>query len=190
MDTTHNETHQISIKVEGYDDIFSDFDARPYSKRSLSVDFLDEIKRASYDKSDEGIELAINVPRDKREKADEEVISDRLARHFQRHYQMLVQEKRGVIKNGSLMVILGVICMVAATFVLFEDPSHNLLLSFLIVFLEPAAWFLLWEGMDLIIFHSKNINKELDFYRKMSNCEINYVSYDEKIQAQLGVYYR
>jgi hypothetical protein len=190
MDTTHNETHQISIKVEGYDDIFSDFDARPYSKRSLSVDFLDEIKRASYDKSDEGIELSINVPRDKREKADEEVISDRLARHFQRHYQMLAKEKRGVIKNGVFMVLLGVLCMMVASFIHFTIPNRDLLLSFLMTFLEPAALFLLWEGMEQIIFNSKSINKELDFYRKMSNCEINYVSYDEKIQAQLGVYYR
>jgi hypothetical protein len=64
---------------------------------------------------------------------------------------------------------MGIICMVAATFVIFEDPSQNLFLSFLVVFLEPAAWFLLWEGMDQIIFNSKSLNSELNFYRKMSS---------------------
>jgi len=39
--------------------------------------------------------------------------------------------------------------------------------SFLIVFLEPAAWFLLWEGSDLILFSSREINPELNFYKKM-----------------------
>ena len=77
------------------------------------------------------------------------------------------------------MVALGIIAMVVATFVVFQDPSQNLMLSFLVVFLEPAAWFLLWEGMDQIIFNSKKINTELYFYRKMFNSHrrINFGSY-------------
>lgn len=163
------ETSEISLRLEQFDDIFSDFDIRPYAKRALSVDFLEEIKRAANDKTDEGIELILHVPKKARSRAQEEVIRERLSAHFKRHYLLLVREKRRVMVLGIGMVLMGIISMIAATFIVSEGPSENLFMSFLLVFLEPAAWFLLWEGMDQIIFNSKNIQPELDFYRKMSN---------------------
>lgn len=164
----HNENQQISIRLEQFDDIFSDFDMRDYSKRALSVDFLDEIRRASVDKEESGIELALFVPENERNEADEANISERLKAHFERHYNLTLREKMKTLGRGWLMVVLGVIAMLAATYIVSEDPTSNLFLSFLVVFLEPAAWFLLWEGMDQIIFSSKEINPELTFYKKMA----------------------
>lgn len=164
----HNENQQISIRLEQFDDIFSDFDMRDYSKRALSVDFLDEIRRASVDKEVSGVELALYVPEKERNAADEANISERLKAHFERHYNLTLREKRKTLGRGWLMVILGVISMIAATYIVSEDPTSNLFLSFLVVFLEPAAWFLLWEGMDQIIFSSKEIDPELLFYKKMA----------------------
>jgi hypothetical protein len=163
------ETQEILIRLEHHDDIFSDFDIRPYTHRSLSVDFLEEMKRAIIDKEDTGIDLALHVPEKERNESHEAIIKERLAGHFKRHHHLLLKDKRRVLKLGGSMVGLGIIFMIAATSIIFKDPSHSLLLSFLVVFLEPAAWFLLWEGMDQIIFNSKNINPELSFYRKMSD---------------------
>ena len=83
------------------------------------------------------------------------------------------------MKLGLTMVFLGIISMIAATLIIFKDPADDLFLSFLVVFLEPAAWFLLWEGMDQIVFNSKNINPDFNFYRKMSNSrgQIHFKSY-------------
>lgn len=164
---------EISLKIDKYEDIFSDFDIRPYSGRALSVDFLDEVKRAARDKGENGIELILNVAEEKRSEFHETTIKERLASHFGRHYRLLAEEKRHVTRLGGGMMALGVLCMIAATFIIFEDPSQSLFLSFLVVFLEPAAWFLLWEGMDQIIFHSKNVDPELEFYRKMTDSSGN-----------------
>ena len=164
-----DETAEIVLRLEQYDDIFSDFDMRPYSKRALSVDFLDEIKRATYDKDDRGIELILHAPEKERSEDNETVIKERLSAHFNRHRNLMQKEKSRVLRLGISMITMGVIFMVAATFIVFEDPSQKWVLSFLVVFLEPAAWFLLWEGMDQIIFNSKSINPDLNFYRKMSN---------------------
>src|SRR3989344_6054398 len=164
------ETQALSLKLERYTDIFSSFDIRPYAKRALSIDFLDEIKRAISDKKDEeGIEIILNIPEKERNESHETTIRERLSAHFKRHYTLVLQEKYRILKLGISMVILGIISMIAATFIIFEDPAHNLGLSFLVVFLEPAAWFLLWEGMDLIIFNSKKLNPDLSFYKKMSH---------------------
>lgn len=52
---------EISLWVYTYDDFFSDFNLWSYPKRSLSVDFLDEARRAFREKATEGIELNILV---------------------------------------------------------------------------------------------------------------------------------
>jgi hypothetical protein len=163
------ELEEISLRLEHYDDIFSDFDIRPYSKRALSVDFVDEIRRAVRDKNGDGIELVLHAPEKDRNESQEATIKERLIAHFNRHHHLLLDEKRRVMRLGLGMVSLGIVFMILATLIIFKDPAHNVLLSFLVVFLEPAAWFLLWEGMDQIIFNSKNINPELSFYRKMSH---------------------
>lgn len=162
-----DETREISIRLEKYSDIFSDFDMRPYSKRALSVDFLDEIKRAVFDKDDEGIELILHTPEKERNESHETTIRERLEAHFKRHCYLLLKEKSQVTKLGLGMVVVGVVCMILATFVIYKDPTSDLGLSFLVVFLEPAAWFLLWEGMDQVLFNSKKNNPELLFYKKM-----------------------
>jgi hypothetical protein len=173
MSQTHphfEETQALSLKLEKYTDIFSSFDIRPYSRRALSVDFLDEIKRSIADKKEEeGVEIILNMPGQERNESNEKLIQERLAAHFKRHYQLVLKEKLRILKLGIGMVVLGVISMIAATFIVFEDPAQNILRSFLVVFLEPAAWFLLWEGMDLIIFNSKKLNPDLYFYKKMSH---------------------
>ena len=164
-----DESREIFLRLENYSDIFSDFDVRPYSKRALSSDFLDEVKRASNDKYDTGIELVLYVPEEKRDQAQESVIAERLKAHFKKHFLLLRKEKRKILLLGTLMTVLGVISMILATRILFEDPTQSVWLSFLVVFLEPAAWFLLWEGIDQILFSSKNVEPELSFYRKMAN---------------------
>ena len=164
------ETSEVLIQLDGYDDIFSDFDVRPYSRRALSSDFIDEMKRATRYKRDEGIELTFIIPLKGRDEQHEATIRERLAGHFARHRDILIQDKRKVIFLGAGMMILGIIGMIVTTFIR-QDPSTTLLHSFLIVFFEPASLFMLWEGMDQILFNSKKINPELDFYRKMSNTE-------------------
>ena len=173
------EPQEISLKLEQYDDIYSDFDIRPYSKRSLSTDFLNEIKRASLDKNVGGIKLVLYAPDKERNESLETTIIERLKEHFKKHHRLLIKEKWQVLRLGIGMMFLGIISMIAATLIVAKDPTDNLYMSFMVVFLEPAAWFLLWEGMDQVIFNSKTVFPELNFYRKMSNPfgQINFESY-------------
>lgn len=173
------ESQVISLRLDQYDDIFSDFDIRPYSSRALSIDFLDEVKRAARDKQEGKIELILHLPKKKRNESHETKIKERLATHFKRHHHLLLQEKRHILRIGIRMILVGILCMLAATFVLFYNTRRNLLLSFIVVFLEPAAWFLVWEGMEQCLYNSKSTNPDLQFYRVMSNSSghISFKSY-------------
>ncbi len=67
----------ISLLVQSYDYLFSDFDPRDYSQKILSEDFIEECKRAVREKEDK-IELILLHPKDKRNVKDEIKIKKRL----------------------------------------------------------------------------------------------------------------
>ena len=164
------ERYEIRMQLEKYNDIFSDFDSRSYSEKALSDDFLAEAKKASFDRPEE-IDILFFLPKTKRDNKIEATIKKRLLAHFKHHHFILQKENKGIVRMGVLFLIVGVILMLLATYFLFQY-EHNILASFGIILFEPASWFLFWEGLNLIIFTSKNKKPELDFYEKMSRTRI------------------
>ena len=57
----------------------------------------------------------------------------------------------------------------------FEE--QNIFFQLLMVLIEPAAWFTIWEGANKIIDSWKVLAPDLDFYKKMIKCEINFTPY-------------
>ena len=167
---------EISLWLDSYQDIFSDFDPRPYSQKGLSEDFLSEAKKASIDKSG-GIELELLVPANKRDNVHEATIKKRLKEHFNKHYILLKKEINYTIVQGISFIVFGLILMFIATLILFNYGNSTILISFLIIVLEPGGWFLFWEGLGLVVFKSKTIRPNLVFYEKMSKSYIHFLSY-------------
>jgi len=168
---------KISLILDTYDDIFSDFDPRPYDERGLSDDFLSEAKKAVTEKPSGIIELKFLIPATKRNITDETIIKNRLIEYFNNKLIHLNKQKRKIIKEGIIFVILGIAMMFIASYILF-GAERNPLTSFVIIVLEPAGWFLFWEGANMSIFEwRKTIQHELEFYEKMSRCEISFLEY-------------
>lgn len=170
----HNEK-RLPLQIDSYNDIFSDFDPRPFEHRALSIDFLDESKRAVRELG-EGIELRFFIPQNKRNLKQEGLIKKRLWEHFKKHHDLILKEKKSIIKRGLSFVAAGFILMIIATYFLFTYEK-NLIGSFFVILLEPASWFLFWEGLNLTIFESRKLKGDLDFYKKMSHCKIEFVNH-------------
>ncbi|MBI4144010.1 hypothetical protein HY486_02070 [Candidatus Woesearchaeota archaeon] len=166
---------EISLWLDTYEDIFSDFDPREFSQRSLSVDFLEEAERASRDKG-VALELKLLVPKKRRKVSDEGTIKKRLRTHFKRHYEMIRNDIKKTIRQGVFYVIAGIIIMLFASLMVYFQ-AHTFLATFLIVLLEPAGWFLFWEGLNQVIFESNKAKPQLEFYKKMSKCQITFLPY-------------
>ena len=69
---------EVSLWIDHYDDIFSDFDPRPYSQRGLSDDFLIEAKKFIKEKASGSFELIFLVPELMRKPESEGIIKKRL----------------------------------------------------------------------------------------------------------------
>ena len=173
------ELSKISLWLDEYNDLFSDFDPRPYSEKALSDDFLSELKRATVDTTKGKIELNLLIPQNKRSFNEEKVIKKRLREHFKKHENSLKQEVKEIKNTGLKFALAGVIIMIAATYisVVAENKISSFLYHLIIVLLEPAGWFTFWEGLYQIFFAHKEKQPNLEFYKKMTVCDIYFHSY-------------
>lgn len=168
---------EIGLWIDSYQDLFSDFDPRPYKNKALSFDFLEEAKRASRDKINGDLNLKFLIKKEMRNKKDEAVIIRRLKDHFKKHFALFKKERFDIIKKGLIFTAIGIVLMLIATYVLLLDTPKTFLTAFLIVLFEPGGWFLFWEGLHLVLFESKIKDPEYTFYEKMSKCRISFMNY-------------
>lgn len=167
---------EISIWLDNYDDIFSDFDPRPYSQRSLSDDFLSEARKVSMGKTGDKLELRFLIPEQQRNIKEESLIKKRLRDHFSKHSRQLHDEISNSRKTALLLAMLGISMMLAATYIYSYFPD-KFMYKFLFVLLEPAGWFTTWFALDKMFYIAESKRAERDFYQKMFKCEIIFGSY-------------
>ena len=164
----------ISLVIDTYEDIFSDFDPRPFSERALSDDFLLECKKAAMDK-EEGLELLFAVPRNKRSINDETKIKKRLRDHFRKHHLEKEQEIEKLKFEGWRWVAIGAVLMILSAFL--ETSTKNFIINLLVIIVTPASWFSFWEGLGKVFIDSKEKKPDQEFYHKMASATITFRSY-------------
>ena len=166
----------VNILLDSYDDIFSDFDPSPFAERALSDDFIAELKKISGNKKQKKIVLKLLLPANMRNKQDENVIIKRLHSNFKNVHFNLESEVRKTYLKGMLLTLFGIIIMIIASYISFLKPEKYPV-HFLLVLFEPAGWFLLWSGLDTLVYSSNETKKDLDFYKIMTKAKINFLTY-------------
>jgi hypothetical protein len=166
---------QVSLWIDTYDDIFSDFDPRPYAQRALSDDFLAEAKKVVRERTEGTLELNFLVPAAVRDSDHETTIRTRLRGHFRRQAARLWQAKRGLTWQGIALALVGFVLMTAATLLEHQPPA--LWRTSLTVLLEPAAWFAIWSGFDQVFYGGREIAADHEFYTRMARTEVAFESY-------------
>jgi len=167
---------EVSLILDTYDDIFSDFDPRPYNQRALSDDMLVELKRATREGSSGVIEIKFLVPLHSRDLNYETLIKKRLKDHFRKHYTFESSEIDRTKKSGLIVAAAGLTLSILGA-VLLPHSFENVFYNIIIVLIEPAAWFAIWNGFDLIFNSWKVRVPDMEFYNKMTKSNITFIPY-------------
>jgi hypothetical protein len=167
---------EISLILDFYDDIFSDFDPRPYSQRSISQDFIEEAKRAVRDLPSGQVQLKFLIPYKLRNLPTENMIKKRLKEHFAKHFaEHKISLKKTKIR-GAIMAFAGVAMIFIATSI-GDTESPNFLLRFIQTLLEPAGWFTAWVGLEHSFESLAEESKVKSFYETMTKAEVTFIGY-------------
>lgn len=167
---------EISIWVDTYDDIFSDFDSRPYAHRALSDDFLHEVKKISRENRRGSLELKILIPAGRQNPREESIVRGRLHHYFQDQAKSMETKLSRLKKRGLFLAVFGIISMIVAAY-FHRLQSDTFWMSAIIVLLEPVGWFSVWNGADIFISQLGELKPDLIFFRKMSTASIKFMSY-------------
>jgi hypothetical protein len=167
----------VSLWLDNYDNIFSDFDPRSYLHRGFSDDFLNEARKVSQEVEPGVLDLTLLIPAGLRDLHYEKIIRERLHSHFKKQAVRLEKSYKNTIKKGIVLTAVGLIAMMAATAFSSFSGSGDFLMHMLTVIFEPTGWFMTWFGLDLIFYESKGNRDELKFSRKMAHAAIEFDTY-------------
>jgi len=167
---------EVSLILDVYDDIFSDFDPRPFVKRALSIDFLEEAKRATRDLPTGQIQLKFLIPYSLRNIPTEIMIKRRLKEHFAKHFEEYKNKMRNIKIKGAIMA-LGGIGMIFVAKIMDRLQSISLSINFLKILLEAGGWFTAWVGLENAFESLEEKSKMKAFYEKMSRADITFIGY-------------
>jgi len=162
---------KLNISIDDYNDLFSDFDARDYTERSVSEDFSNQLKKVAAESEEEIQELHFLITTKQRSTEQETLITKRLHEHFKNRYHHFQLKRKNEQQKGLLFVLIGSTLLFFATYFLLLQEKQ-LFLNALIVVFEPAGWFLSWTGLEILFNNTKWRTHELAFYTKLKKCKV------------------
>lgn len=167
---------ELSVWLDCYDDIFSDFDPRPYQQRALSDDFLAMARKEILKKTGGELELTFLLPHGMRDRKTEKLIKERLHGHFTRHAALVRGEITRLRRRGGLMCLASCAMLFFAAY-LPELAFPVALTRLLTVLCNPAGWYLVFSGLDQIFAKAAQQRPELLFHEKLAECQISFRDY-------------
>jgi hypothetical protein len=176
-------TDEISIVIDTWDDIFSDFDPRPLSERALSEDFIIELRKR-YRETPLGVfTVSISPPAHLKDDKLEKTIIQRIKRYF-RHSALARKKVINSIRiRGVIFVIIGTILLAIFTFANHYNLLSRLANELSAIILLPLGWFGIWEGCSKIVDTSRKIIEEAELLNKFSKAEYA-IKYIEEIKKE------
>ena len=159
---------EIAVVIDDWDDIFSDFDPRPFNQRAVSEDFIAELRRRYQETRRGDFVITIYAPQELHDTQEERLVVQRLKKHF---YHIALQ-KRKIIRQirvrGFSFVGVGIIALGFLTTATYLQWFSALTIDVISIVLMPLGWFGIWEGFSKIVDISPVYGNDEKFYTKLA----------------------
>ena len=159
---------EITVAIDNWDDVFSDFDPRPLSERTVSSDFVEELKKRYREAQQDNLAITINAPVALKDSVAERMVVKRLKRHFRYIYLL---KKKGLIRRrirGVIFVMIGIASLTFLTLATYYQFLSKLAIELCGIVLMPLGWFGFWEGLSKLVDTSPAFIQEETFFERMS----------------------
>ncbi len=167
---------EIKFWLDEYDDVFSDFDPRPYSEREISDDFLKEARKVLRETTKGTFEIRFLIPLLKQNKEKDAMVQKRLIRHFRSQAEIERKTIKASKERGIKICLLGFSLLISASVINYFYNS-SFFFTMIATILEPAGWFSAWSGLDNIFIKPQEMQPALRFAEKMAKATIVFEPY-------------
>jgi hypothetical protein len=163
----------ISVWLDNFDDIFSDFDPRSYSERTISDDFMNELRKRAAENNHSIAEIHLLLPAKERRSEYENLISKRIHQIIKVELQQQINILKKLRKMGLLFSVIGLVLMIL-TIYSGRYIGNEWTKKIIYALTEPSGWFFTWNGLDKLFSSSEKKIPELIFFRKISKSKVNF----------------
>jgi len=170
---------EISLAIDTWDDIFSDFDPRDLHERALSGDFIAELKKRYRETRKGTFLVSIYAPVSLKDEKAEKTVIQRLKKHFKHRALQKQKELMRIRKRGIMFVILGIASLGLLTLLTYRQVLTEITIEMLGIILMPLGWFGIWEGFSKIVDTSPMLIQEETLFDRLSKASYKF-TYIEK----------
>jgi hypothetical protein len=173
------EIRDISIAIDSYDDIFSDFDPREFSKREVSDDLLKELRRRHIEARSGKFEVRFILTADMRDPKLEATIKKRLREHFERRLKELEEELHSRRWRGKMYIAFGALFLLLQAYytAFIADVLSSELLAIILV---PAGWFGMFTGIEKLLEDPDRFGEQKRLNEKLMHANYIFLSEDRE----------
>lgn len=165
---------EVGIVIDTWDDIFSDFDPRPLGERTVSEDFLDELRKRYKETGTSDFVITIYAPVSLKSEDSEKMVTQRLKKHFR--YKLL--QKKKVLSfiriRGLIFVLIGICSLSFLTLATYYKFLSELAIQIAGIFLMPLGWFGFWEGLSKLVDTSPVVIQDKKLFEKLSKSKYHF----------------
>ena len=171
----------ISIALDTYDDIYSDFDPRPHAEREISADLLKELERRTHTNVKGNFEVRFFLPKALRDERTEGRIIRRLRAYFLNEVNELQQQAKRRRITGVNFTVSGLAALFGYAYIANLPEVIGQLASFIEVLLVPFGWFSMWVGLEKLVQEKELFAHEIDFYQKLAKASYLFISEEDNV---------
>lgn len=175
----------ISIWLDKYEDLFSQYDSSELKARTLSDNFLEEMRKMVRKVPASGIELKFNLMQSAPDAQNEALIGDNIHDYFTCHAKAAQQEKADIIRSGMVRIVAG-FALITCLLMVRNKWSAVLALHGLEMMLDPLGWFLIWTGLEMVFVQAKKEQPAIDFNLKMATAKLTFITFGIPAEYNTG----
>lgn len=165
------EIQEIDIAIDTWDDVFSDFDPRPLNERTLSEDFINELRKRYRETRTGDFVVTILAPLSLKDEKVEATVVQRLKRHFKRLSLQRQKEIVSIRIKGMIFVLMGICFLIFLTLAAYYKLYSDLTIQILGIVAMPLGWFGIWEGFSKIVDTSPRFIQEEVLFSKLATAQ-------------------
>lgn len=158
---------EIGVVIDTWDDIFSDFDPRPLGERTVSGDFIEELKKRYKETQSGEVVITIHAPVSLKSEESEKLVVNRLKKYFRHKF---LQKKRvvNIIRmRGLIFVIVGICSLSFLTLATYYKFLSELAIQISGIILMPLGWFGIWEGLLKLVDTSPIVLRDEKLFERL-----------------------
>lgn len=179
----HLKLNSIHISLDEYDDIFSDFDPLPYSDRTLSDDFLKELRKHDLHEKDQKINIHFSIPKVLRIIKTESLIKKRLKSYFDFRFLNINKKMQYQLFLGIFSFLFGILLLAGEEFL---NPflSQNYLIPVIRIVLVTIGGYVTYVGFECMLRYRK-LSKISISFQNLAHASFEFSDREDVINSDL-----